>query len=217
MNISTAREPDLQLPLFEGMGYEDRVCTVAACRNYMGDAFEELTAIITGGTRLKTDSTKDVCPDIKIDERTFLESKSIGCSGAVIVYESRLAKDLAFAESHGIELFYVLWRHGCKIAEGVRLGDLRTEAMNRVKGVIIIPLSDLKSILSDLPVTVLNAKHKARGYGSMGYNNGWRVPYSRISNRYPKDPRIGMSAAYGRVTAPFTIQGNPEVISRLIK
>lgn len=217
MRISEARQPDLQPPLFAELGYESRVCTIAACRNYMGDFFEELTVQLIGGQRLKTDSTRDVCPDIQVDDKTFIEAKSIGCSGGVIVYQCRLEKDLAFTKAQGVDLFYVLWNHGCRVADGILLGELRTGAAASVKSVTVLRLTDLAAILKTRPVKVLNSKHTARGYGAYGYNDGYCVPYSIFRNAIPKLAIPWSAKAYGRCVSDVDIHIDPRLAGRLLR
>lgn len=214
MNISTAKEPELQHLLFPELGYESRVCTIAACRNYMGDLFEELTVDLVGGKRLKTDSTKDVCPDIQIEDNLFAESKSIGCSGAIIVYQCRLEKDLEFLAETGAQMHYVLWHHSCRITEGAPLGDLRTLALTKVRSVTVIPLPALAEILKQSPLITLNKKCRNRGYGAYGYTDGYRIPYAKVRDALPSQPEAVTATAYGRTTNPFTVYGDAGRIIR---
>lgn len=209
MKISTVRLPFLQLPLF-GRGIEDRKCPLAACRNYVGDFFEELTANTFGGARLKTDSTCDVCPDIQIRDNVFLESKSVGLSGAIILYKSRFAKDHAFVRE-GNTLHYVFWQHDCRIEDGMFLGDLRDQLAASVKSVTVLSLERLSGAIIGVPLKTLNKKHKARGYGSLGYTDGWQPRLSSVQQcagpcdrLFPTQP-----VAYGRkILGTFVVYGD---------
>lgn len=209
MRISSPRVPLLQFPLF-GNGVEDRKCQLAACRNYVGDFFEELTANAFQGTRLKTDSTCDVCPDIQVGEKQFLESKSVGCSGAIIVYNSRFHKDLAF-EAEGNRLHYVFWQHDCRIEEGMYLGDLRDMLAKRVRSVTVVSLQHLSNALIGVPLKTLNAKHTARGYGSLGYRDGWQPRLSSVQASAGPCKTLFPSAlqSYGRkIIGNFAVYGD---------
>lgn len=67
---------------------EDLRLNVPGCRTWIGDFFEAATAAITGGVRLKTDCSADICPDIKISDRLYIESKSVGINGSLIIFNS---------------------------------------------------------------------------------------------------------------------------------
>lgn len=208
MRISTPRLPDLQPALIGGYGQEDRIFPLAACRSYVGDFFEELTVNTFGGQRLKTDSTKDICPDIQIRDTTFLESKSVGCSGAIIVYESRLMKDLAFV-AEGNTLYYIFWQHNCRITDGMKLGALRDALAVSVKSVTVVPLEKLRQSLTTLKV--LNAKHTARGYGSHGYTSGYQPRLSDVQRNVGPCKTLfpNQLVAYGRrITGSFAVYGD---------
>lgn len=198
MQVSNPRKNHgVQSVLFEEYEPENKQLTVAACRNYMGEFFEEASATLLNGIRLVTDATKDVCPDLQIGDREFVESKSIGKTNSVIVYQSRLKKDLDFIEL-GNKLYYVLWNHGAKVQDGITLGELRNLAATLVKSVALIPAHELHVILEAGPLMVLNPKNTNRGYGSLGYQNGYRSLLKNVTtglNDLHHDIRINV---YGR-------------------
>lgn len=200
MNIATAGKVyDTQLDLFEGgLSYEKQPLRIASSRNFCGDFFEEATAVLFGGKRIRTDGTKEVCPDIFLGDGRYLEAKSVGCSGAFLVYESRLAKDEAFIAAHGAELSYVLWRHRYKLVEGTTLADLRDGCARTTVEAMIIPLAVLAPILHAAPIIVLNKAQKRRGYGAKGYNNGWRMPYNVLARQAPMAEVMEPITVYGR-------------------
>lgn len=212
MRISSARIPKRQPSLFSELDGEDRSLPVAASRNAMGDFFEELTAQVIGGERLKTDSRCDICPDLQIEEGVFAESKSIGCSRSVIVYDSRLEKDLRFASVTGSDLYYILWNHTCRVRDGMTLRELRDSAAYSVRSVTIVSLGTLALMLKSTPIVTLNTKHQTRGNGSPGYRQGYRVNLRKVQAEMieSKIP-ITHPMVYGRRVSAFSIYHDPSL------
>jgi len=214
MQISTAKKVSLQPELFGGFGYEERLCTVAACRNYAGDFCEEATAVLTGGTRLQTDSRKDICPDIQLAPNVFLESKSIGYTRAIIIYLCRLTKDLAFMEQ-GNDLTYVLWHHKTRVFDDIRLGDLRDSMASSLQSVTFVHLPTLAKHFETQPVKMLNAKHKAKGYGAYGYNEGYNARLNHFERLIPELPIKPTLEVYGRQVQVPIVRCMPEDVCKL--
>lgn len=170
---------------------------MAQTRNWAGDFFEGLTAALLHANRHKTDSRATVCPDLSIGDRDYFESKSVGKTGAVIVYDSRLEKDLKWTGETGAALHYVVWRHksGCtgfklRSALWANLAETAYEAL-------IFPLATLAELCDAAPKRVVNnggkgGDGKAWGYGSRGYREGWMINANRIKALCPV---IGCAAA----------------------
>lgn len=172
-----------------------QVLPVAACRNYVGDYFEEATAVLTRGTRLRTDSTKDVCPDIRLSDGSFLEVKSIGCGNAAMAYHNRLEKDMEFIRQ-GNKLEYLLWKHNYRVNPKLTLPDLREGLANATEYAILVPFETFYRILTAGPKMILNAKNTARGYGSLGYREGYRTRMSHFLDLPRKNSQTTLVGVY---------------------
>lgn len=161
----------------------------AQTRNYVGDFCEAATAAASGAQRIKTNGTFDVCPDLKFDDRTFFESKAVGKSGSVIIYDSRFEKDIDWTREHGADLFYWIWRHDLDCQNVATLFDLRRGLGARMRYAMIIAHSTLAEIVAERPKKMLNKQYAGDGarlgYGtrSKGYGFGWSIPTSLIFAR----------------------------------
>src|SRR5436190_19304275 len=84
-------------PLF-ACGADLKFRTMAQTRNFVGDWCECATAAASGAKRMRTDCTADICPDLEYGPGVYFESKSIGKTGAAIVYARRAGKDQRFID-----------------------------------------------------------------------------------------------------------------------
>jgi hypothetical protein len=210
MRVSTNRPP-AQLELLPEHGYESRPLTVAATRSFVGDFVEEMTVAAFGGTRLKTDSRADICPDIKLGDNLYLECKSIGRTKDIIVYLSRLEKDLEFVR-RGNRIFYVLWNHDYKMVDGLTLGGLRDGVAQSFKSVSIIDLATLAPLLKATPVKTLNASlDKRSGYGSYGYTDGYRLRLDQAKAQLTNGIELSSLEVYGRRTSTISVYRENQV------
>jgi hypothetical protein len=201
-------------------GYdEDQPLTVPGCRTWIGDFFEQATAAVTRGIRLKTDCSADICPDIKISDSVYIESKSVGINGSLIVYDSRLQKDKNFV-ARGVSLYYCFWQHNFHIHDGILLRDLRDGAAKAVKSVVIVTFAELARILeSDGRLKTLSRKEglphrgpQRRGFGSHGYTAGYQERLSLVRNQLDLQPRAPRGwrnvKVYGRSLPLFKVYGS---------
>ncbi len=176
--------------------------THGRCRVLVGDFMEEATAAISGGKRLKTDSTKVTCPDVQISKHRFLESKSIGLSGKAIIYEERLKRDFKFC-SAGRELFYCFWSHRFKVSQAESKAELHKAIKKHLVDVVIVPFDVLWSIYSKIPAKLLNNAYtkngKRIGWGSNGHSMGWNVSIKQLRGLCHRLGTIHRIEVYGAV------------------
>lgn len=183
MRISGPRSTERQLSM-----WPEPISSMAQTRNHCGEFAEQLTAIVVGGHRLKTDSRADYCPDILCGASTYVECKSVGRNGYGFVFEGRRAKDQSF-NADGRQLLYLFWRHRMK-TEGIGdVDELRRQWCASVKLGILVPFALVDDLLTSRPLKRFNvevdAKGRRLGYGqeSKGYSNGRTLPLSLVSAR----------------------------------
>jgi hypothetical protein len=165
--------------------------TLAAMRNVTGEFAEHCTAGASGGVRLKTNGTYDVCPDVFVEEcRAFCESKAVGKSGNAIVYQARLEKDVVWTAERGASLYYWFWYHRCNLTPlvGAYPWDVRQHFAGRLRGAAVLSLASLVAICASVKPKVLNKQYSQRGgrlgYGdlSKGYGIGYSVPRRAVQS-----------------------------------
>lgn len=171
------RRPD-QGTLFD---VDPLLTSTGAARSWVGDFFEEATAVLTGATRLRTDGRLPWCPDLQFSARHFLESKAVGQSGQMIVYEGRANKDADNLRRRRARLTYVIWRHRFRTTTATSHGELRRGLAEGVEYVLLIDFAELHAILRKIPPRKVNTVYtiagRRNGYGSesKGYGIGWTI------------------------------------------
>lgn len=178
MKISTLRSTERQETFWPAP-----IRSMAQTRNHCGEFAEELSAIVLGAERCKTDGTADYCPDLRRGESQFIECKSVGRNGSAIIYKGRREKDRWFNFGNR-DLYYVFWRHRLSI-DGIKdVDELRRQWAETVTEGVLIDFGTVDRLLEARPLRMLN-KHYSRadkplGYGcrSKGYGDGWSVPYA---------------------------------------
>jgi hypothetical protein len=174
---------------------------MAQTRNLCGEFSEQLAATVSGAIRIGTDGTKDYCPDLQL-ENNYIECKSAGKNGHVIVYEGRREKDREFildgGRMGGRMLFYWIWHHNAN-ARGVKTEDeLRRRWVAGLRYATLVPFSMVDRLLDDRPLKQLNKQRSARGvvngYGNAekGYGMGRTLTMKRIKDAC--DTRIVLNA-----------------------
>lgn len=170
--------------LFDGA--DDRNITKPAqLRNFAGEFFEEATAALVRGRRLKTDGTHDVCPDVEIRPGFYCESKSVGQNASAIVYQCRLQKDLDWTLQRAARLFYVFWHHRLDCLPVKCVSDLNLQLAAALRDVTVIELVDLAKLCNTRPAprvlnTALAAKISGKTIGYAKYGVGWSLPLTVI-------------------------------------
>lgn len=189
----------------------------AACRSHIGDFFELATATLLEGIRLRTDSTCDVCPDVYSQKvGVYAESKSVGLNNQMALYQCRFEKDQAFITDQNCRLWYVFWRHRFAVStEGTDLGTLRAGAARTCYAVHLVDFGTLSGLVGGLKVTTLNKPRPdspvRMGYGSRGYNDGWRVPMKAISGVTHHSRGVLGIRPYGVEIAPIKLYADDVV------
>ena len=111
-------------------------------RYAIGEFYEDLTAKVFGGVRHVCDSRADYCPDVSIGGRLYLECKSAGRSGKVLVYAGRIDKDWDFAMKH--QLFYVIWCHDVQRAADYKsVEDLYCALLLHTLWCAVVPFDEM--------------------------------------------------------------------------
>lgn len=140
----------------------------------IGDFFEEATRKLYGGIRFQTENDCDYCPDVKFRRNYYGEVKASGRSGKIILYESRLARELQWCRENNLRLDYVVWRHRAYIPDCNSKQDIYDALACSVSTVIRVPIQILADIAATLPVKTINR------WNPLGWNRGWQISVTRI-------------------------------------
>lgn len=161
------------------------ITNAAQVRNIVGDLAERLTAMLVKGVRFKTNSQCQYCPDVYA-KGVYIESKAVGRTKEIFIYEGRLEKDKEFAATR--KLIYCIWHHLTETKYCTTKAELLTDVLTNMQCVYLIPFASIRSICRDRPVEVLNTKYKnRRTYGapdSPMYGSGYRMQIKLLSD-YP--------------------------------
>jgi hypothetical protein len=150
-----------------------RIDSPAATRVIVGSFFEHLSREMFSATPHITDSTADICPDLRLANGTFLEIKSIGLSRQGIVYADRLKRDARLSRQTGNPLYYVFWVHSVPATQFTRREDLQEALRKGVDRVLVIDGARLRSACRKLTPTRMLV-HRGDG-GKVGYRLPWKL------------------------------------------
>jgi hypothetical protein len=188
MKISKTIE-DRQLPLFD-----TRKTTLIQCthlkggdqenkphgqvRTIVGNFFEDITQLVLGGRRHKTDCQADYCPDISAGS-DYYEVKAAGRTNQTFIYEGRLEKDNKFCNL-GHSLYYFVWHHKLDTKQyyGQSIHDLETGLLNSIVGQYRIRFQDIYKICKSKKAEKLNSQYG--GPDKKTYGAGYRINISEI-------------------------------------
>lgn len=167
-DISGFKSRDVQSTLWDfPIGNHGHVRTV------LGDFVEDLTALLLGGKRHKTDSTKDYCPDVSVIERdAYFECKAAGLSKQTFVYEGRVERDRDFAAHHG--LFYVIWHHRTETKLARTVNELKQMFLANMQRVYIVPFMVIDDYCRSHTPEKLNSKY-GKHSDAETYGSGYRI------------------------------------------
>lgn len=183
MDLPRTKSVDSQLRLFDNCRV---IRSKGEARWAVGDVCEDLVAKISGGKRLVTDCSKSYCPDICYDSDVFFESKAVGRSGQMILYDNRILKDLAFVKDHNCQLFYWVANHSSSVLDfcSRSIDDLKRSVCAGLKSISVVPVDMINSLVCGVDSRVVNSGYTKSGnrlgYGSNGYGRGWTVSYKSI-------------------------------------
>jgi hypothetical protein len=175
-----------QLALWSDV-HDTIITRYAEARPFSGDFFEARTSELVNGIRLRTDSTADICPDIREvnHPNRFHESKSVGSSGRALIYKCRWDNDERFV-ALGNRMTYWFWLHEAKVVLGQSKSEYERKLYDATTGVIILSHRALATVLSALPVKSINnlnrlARRPPTGFGGdVRYGNGWSIPVTLL-------------------------------------
>ena len=183
MKLPKAKLIDKQQLLFPK---EDKSFTMGVARQVTGDFFEELTAACTRGTRLRTDCTADICPDVLLSNNVFVEVKAAGVSGSVIFYQDRHLNSTKFAATSKLVLFF--WHHKFKTSNALSVAELKRGLAASIQSLTILSFSTFCEALKSQRLRRVNQQ-----------SLGWAIPIRRVQESYCKQ--------VGYLSPQFSIQG----------
>lgn len=140
-------------------------------RTVLGDFVEDLTAMLFGGRRHKTDCTKDYCPDVSVVERDlYLECKAAGLSRQTFIYAGRIERDRKFAAHHG--LYYAIWHHRARTVLASTVSELQQLFLASMQCIYVVPFAVIDALCKS--PQKLNSKYGHSDTNPV-YGSGYRI------------------------------------------
>lgn len=124
--------------------------SLAQRRVYVGEFFEQATQALFGAERLNVSTAADICPDLVLHPAHYLENKSIGKSGELVVRKQQFDREMQFTETN--LAYYVLWRHDAAVITSTSREDLYAMLARHAREVLVIPSSKIHELCKQRPL-----------------------------------------------------------------
>lgn len=189
MIISRPKAETTQLTLFD---YPIDETDHGYARHVVGELIEDLSAYVLGGSRHRTDSRADYCPDVSvrsiygyrgsiaIHQTHYYECKAAGLSKQFFIYGERLKKDIRFARKR--DLSYLIWHHRARTKSARSVAELRSLLLQRIVCGYIVPFSVINTICASIEETKLNSAYGHSIENGKLYGSGFRIPLRMIES-----------------------------------
>lgn len=210
---------ELLLPSVRQVGVQERlfihdpqIATMPAGRFEFGDFFEELTAIVTGATRMHT-AAKRLCPDLvrgsagsntgRKTGSTYIECKSVGERRQPIVFRNHITRYGRFlSQNRRNQILYVFWQHRAAPSYPIRREALREQMASAVEALVVVPFPALLAFLA-------GRQSRPIHYTNNRVLEAYRLPWGEFRNRFMTgQPTVCMGATvYGQTVGAFSVFG----------
>lgn len=206
LSVSAPRQPGAQVPIWDWVG-DVQFHSMAQTRNATGEFCEEATLKLLGGERLSTQGTVDICPDIKLGERCYLEVKSVAAKRCALVYEHILDRTIRFVRRNRVKVFYCFWIHGIAAAQIPSLFELRRQMAASMQRLIIVPFAEVVEATKRLPPRRMNYRAREHNGESIPML-GWSLPVKQLAIWSQGQPRLAFdTTVYGYTMGGYPIYG----------
>jgi hypothetical protein len=139
----------------------------------VGDFFEQATAALVCGQQLPLSVGNGYCPDVKVSEDYYIESKGVGRSRRAIIYEGRNRRQLLWCLEKKCYLDYFFWMHNAKL-KGCRSQEaVRKKLVTHTSELLVISQNLVQSLLT-VPAWQINSGNP------VGYRFGWFIPCNKL-------------------------------------
>ena len=181
MNLPRPRNIDRQLLL-----WDRPILSMGETRHAVGTFYERLTAQLTGGVLLRTDSRIAICPDIQFPDGSVAEVKAVGKTGKVILYSGRVEK---YRTLGAAGILHAIWIHNCRPSTATTYNELHSLLLANTRELILIDSHSLFAMTDNQPQRVVNTGMRRPGESltdqtdrqlRTGYFHGWCVPVKQI-------------------------------------
>lgn len=205
LRLPALRQPGQQLALWDWVGNIQFV-HLAQTRHATGQFAEELVLKLMGGRPMVTDGQADICPDIELDRKNYLEVKSVRANGQGIIYEHILDRAQRFTRRNNVTLRYVFVIYNAKASNSPDLFALRREMAANMKAVIVVPFDQILALTSSLKMEIMNYRSKARSGKPDEPMPGWRIPNSQLRAWMTGQPSFAFDlTVFGCPTGGFPV------------
>lgn len=207
LTVSAPRQPGSQVAIWDWVG-NVQFHSMAQTRNATGEFCEEATLQLLGGERLSTQGTVDICPDIKLDDRRYLEVKSCADKHCALLYEHILDRTVRFVRRNRVKVFYCFWIHRVAAATIPSLFDLRRAMAANIDRVVIVPFTAVHEAVKRLPPRKMNYRAREHNGDSIPML-GWSIPVAQLKAWSQGQPRLAFdTAVYGYTMGGYPIYGD---------
>lgn len=188
---------------------------MAETRNWCGDFCEEIGRGLLHASRLQTDSTADVCPDLETPSGHYVEVKSIGQGRQGLVYAQRLEHDLELTRRTRRRLTYLFVIHNVRATDIRSLFALRTALAGNLECMLAIPLPALAEACAGLTPRVMNYRLETATKAAEpmpGYRLSWNLLRRLAAGQTRYTEPV---TAYGIEVASTVLHASPDAMKGL--
>jgi len=208
LRLPALRQPGAQLPIWDWVG-NVTFTSWAQTRHATGQFAEELVLKLLGGEAMVTDGQADICPDIRLDARTYLECKSVGRGKNGILYEHILDRGVRFVRRNKVKLFYVFCIHSLgRAGDSADLFALRRRMATSIDRLIIVPFSEVVEYTKTARLQKMNYRSASRTGKLNEPMPGWKISAAALRKWSSGQPTFAFDTlVYGCPTGGFPIYG----------
>lgn len=157
-----------------------RIDSKAATRTLVGGFYQEAMRILFQADEHQIDGRVDICPDLSVGKRAFLEVKSVGCGRQALIYENRLKNDRRLVRS-GATLTYVFVIHNVPATTFTTREQLYEALARGIDRVLVIPFERIRRACSRLTPRIMNYRSARSGsHPSATPMPGYRLSWSTL-------------------------------------
>jgi len=205
LRLPATRQPGTQTALWDWVGNLTFV-SWAQTRNATGDFVEEAVCKLLGGERMTTDGMADICPDIKLDPRRYVECKSIGKGKNGILYEHIVDRAVRFVRRNKVQLTYAFWIHTIRASDSPDLFALRRAMAAGVDRLILVPFEDVLAYTKGATLQKMNYRSATRDGAPNVPMPGWKISTKQLKAWSEGQPSIAFDfSVYGCPAGGFPV------------
>jgi hypothetical protein len=204
--ISAIKPHDQQLTFCADV---HRIDSPAATRNLVGGFYQEAARVLFGASEHQIDSRVDICPDLSVGPRSYIEVKSIGRGRQGLIYQRRLDHDRALVRS-GATLTYVFWIHNVEATAFTQREELYAALGRGVERVLVVPFERVSAACRTITPRIMNYRTPRAGVDGPGeempgYRLSWAILQEISAGKAVLERPLG--TVFGVPVSPVELHG----------